>query len=251
MSSLFVALFAFVTSSFRTRTALQAEILALRHQLAVFQKNAPLRLRLQRSDRLLWVLLSRWWPGWHRSLHIVRPDRVIAWHRRAFAWYWTRKSRRRPGRPNVPAEIRGLIRKHEPSEPVVGSTPHSRGVAQVRDRGSTIDCGQISSPPAEATFPDLANFLSQSHGADGLHRLLCGADSDLPGSVCVRGVVQCSASYAALSSDRTPQPGVDDAADAGSVSMGPPVPISSARSRCDLRRGLGRHDERPGDGGSD
>jgi putative transposase len=87
MSSLFVALFAFVTSSFRTHTALQAEILALRHQLAVFQKNAPLRLRLQRSDRLLWVLLSRWWPGWRCSLHIVRPDTVIAWHRRAFGWY--------------------------------------------------------------------------------------------------------------------------------------------------------------------
>src|SRR5580704_11664503 len=47
----FVALFALVTSSFRTRVALQAEILALRHQLAVFQKNAPRRLRLRRSDR--------------------------------------------------------------------------------------------------------------------------------------------------------------------------------------------------------
>ena len=35
----FVALFALVTSSFRSRVALQAEILALRHQLAVFQKN--------------------------------------------------------------------------------------------------------------------------------------------------------------------------------------------------------------------
>jgi hypothetical protein len=81
MTSLFVALFALVASSFRTRTALQAEILALRHQLAVFQKNTPRRLRLQRSDRLLWVLLSRWWPGWRRSLHIVRPDTVIAWHR--------------------------------------------------------------------------------------------------------------------------------------------------------------------------
>ena len=45
MSSLFVALFAFVASSFRTRAALQTEILALRHQLAVFQKNAPGRLR--------------------------------------------------------------------------------------------------------------------------------------------------------------------------------------------------------------
>ena len=74
MSSLLVALLALVTSSFRTRVALQAEILALRHQLAVFQNNAPRRLRLQRSDRILWVLLSRWWPGWRRSLHIVRPD---------------------------------------------------------------------------------------------------------------------------------------------------------------------------------
>ena len=54
MSSLFVALFALLASSFRTRTALQAEILALRHQLAVFQKNAPRRLRLRRCDRLLW-----------------------------------------------------------------------------------------------------------------------------------------------------------------------------------------------------
>ena len=189
---------ALVTSSFRTRVALQAEILALRHQLAVFQKNAPRRLRLQRSDRLLWVLLSRWWPGWRRSLHIVRPDTVIAWHRRASARYWTRKSRRRPGKAKRAGRNSRLDSEPEPSEPVVGSTPHSRGAAQVRDRGSTIDRGQISFSPAEATFPDLANFLDQSHGADGLHRLLCGADGDLPGSVLcswccpMLGVVCCT-----------------------------------------------------------
>ena len=68
MSSLFVALFALVASSFRTRAALQVEIVTLRHQLTVLQKNAPARLRLQRSDRLLWALLSRWWPGWRHSL---------------------------------------------------------------------------------------------------------------------------------------------------------------------------------------
>ena len=39
MRSLFVALFALVASSFRIRAALQAEILALRHQLAVCQKS--------------------------------------------------------------------------------------------------------------------------------------------------------------------------------------------------------------------
>src|SRR2546429_9105263 len=48
MSSLFVTLFALAASSFRARAALQAEILALRHQLAVFQKNAPRRLRPHR-----------------------------------------------------------------------------------------------------------------------------------------------------------------------------------------------------------
>src|SRR5205807_6301938 len=37
-----------IASTFRTRAVLQAEILALRHQLAVFQKNAPRRLRLHR-----------------------------------------------------------------------------------------------------------------------------------------------------------------------------------------------------------
>src|SRR5207237_3621405 len=95
MNSLFVALFALVASSFRARAALQVEILALRHQLAVLHKNGPRRLRLKPSERWLWVLLSRFWSGWRPCLQMVQPDTVIRWHRRAFAWYWTRKSRRR------------------------------------------------------------------------------------------------------------------------------------------------------------
>jgi len=55
MSSLFVAFFALLASTFRTRAALQAEVLALRHQVAVFQKNGPRRLRLHCCDRLLCV----------------------------------------------------------------------------------------------------------------------------------------------------------------------------------------------------
>ena len=77
MSSLFVALFALVASSFRTRAALQAEILALRHQLAVLQKNAPRRLRFHCCDRFLWVVLSRFWSGWRRCLEMVQPDTVL------------------------------------------------------------------------------------------------------------------------------------------------------------------------------
>ena len=121
MTSLFVALFAWLASSFRTRAALQAEIFALRHQLAVFQKNAPHRLRLHRSDRLLWVVLCRVWYGWRRCLQMVQPDTVLRWHRRAFAWYWTRKSRRLPGRPEVAANIRDLIRRMSQANPLWGA----------------------------------------------------------------------------------------------------------------------------------
>jgi putative transposase len=121
MSSLFVALFALVASSFRTRAALQAEILALRHQLAVLQKNAPRCLRLHRCDRLLWIVMSRFRSGWRRCLQMVQPATVVRWHRRAFAWHWTRKSRRLPGRPEVAANVRDLIRRMRQANPFWGA----------------------------------------------------------------------------------------------------------------------------------
>src|SRR2546426_4083649 len=110
MSPVFVALLALLASAFHTRAAQQAEIAALRHQIAVLQRSSP-RLRLKQVDRLLWILLSRLWPGWRRCVYIVKPDTVVRWHRRAFARYWTWKSRRRPRRPAVAAAIRDLIQR--------------------------------------------------------------------------------------------------------------------------------------------
>jgi len=49
-------LFSSVLTGLRTRTVMQAEIIALRHQLTVFQRNQkPKRLVLKRGDRFLWV----------------------------------------------------------------------------------------------------------------------------------------------------------------------------------------------------
>src|SRR5438874_13770782 len=96
---------------FRTRTALEAEILALRHQLQVLQRSRRRQLRLTRADRVLWVWLSRCWSGWRTTMVLVKPTTVIAWHRKGFRLFWTWKSRRRLGRPSVPAELRSLIRR--------------------------------------------------------------------------------------------------------------------------------------------
>ena len=85
-------------------------MLALRHQLKVFERSRPRRVRLVKTDRWLWVWLSRVWAGWRTALVIVEPETVIAWHRRGIRLFWTWKSRRRTGRPTVPAEVRALIR---------------------------------------------------------------------------------------------------------------------------------------------
>src|SRR6266851_624742 len=61
-----------------SRAALQFEILALRHQLAVLQRTRPRRVPLAKTDRWLWVMLSRLWAGWPTALVIVKPTGLSA-----------------------------------------------------------------------------------------------------------------------------------------------------------------------------
>jgi hypothetical protein len=124
------AFLAVIWSSLRTRAELEAEILALRHQLAVLQQAAPRRLRLRRADRLLWVLLSRVWRGWRGAVQIVPPATVVAWHRRVFAWHWRwRSAQPRVGRPPLALDIRALIQKMRRANPLWGA-PRIHGELQ-------------------------------------------------------------------------------------------------------------------------
>ena len=115
------AFFASLVLSFRSRAALQLEILALRHQLGVLQRCVK-RPKLTSADRLLWVWLCRIWPAWRSALIIVQPATVIAWHRKGFPLFWKWKARcGRPGRPAVPRELRELIRRLNRENPLWGA----------------------------------------------------------------------------------------------------------------------------------
>jgi putative transposase len=105
----------------RSRASLHLEIIALRHQLAVVNRSRPHRLRLSPADRLLWAWLSQAWRGWRTAVHIVKPETVLAWHRRGFRLFWTWKSRERTGRPAVPADVRTLIRELSTANPLWGA----------------------------------------------------------------------------------------------------------------------------------
>ena len=107
--------------TFRSRAALQLELFALRHQLATMKRTSS-RPSLRPLDRLVWVLLFRLLPAWREALVIVKPETVIAWHRKGFRLFWTWKSRRRiGGRPPVPREVRELIRRMSRENPLWGA----------------------------------------------------------------------------------------------------------------------------------
>jgi|GEM_PF-1056222 len=113
-TSILRAILAFVHALFRSRLSLQIEILALRHQLAVYQRTDA-RPCLKPADRLLWAWLSRVWADWQGALVFVKPETVIAWKRRRFGEYWRRLSRSgEPGRPSIPREVRDPIRRRRP-----------------------------------------------------------------------------------------------------------------------------------------
>ena len=121
MNAVGYSLLLMLRSCFRTRANLQLEILALRHQLGVLQRQKK-RATLRASDRLLWVVLSRLWKQWRAVLLIVKPETVLAWHRKGFRLYWRWKSRAgKCGRPRISRETRELIRQMSKANPLWGA----------------------------------------------------------------------------------------------------------------------------------
>jgi transposase InsO family protein len=112
-----------VTDGFRRRCDLEAELIALRHQLLVLNRQrGHRRVKLRPADRLFWVVLSRFWSRWRNALVVVKPETVIAWHRRAFRFYWRWKSRpRRRGRPVLSRQVVALIRTMHKDNPTWGA----------------------------------------------------------------------------------------------------------------------------------
>jgi len=97
----------------RTRRDLIWECVALRHQLAVLKRCQTRRPCFRPIDRLFWIFLSWWWPGWRKALSVIQADTVLRWRRDGITVIWKYRSRGRwrGGRPRIAVEIRQLIRE--------------------------------------------------------------------------------------------------------------------------------------------
>ena len=116
-----LTIFTVLRCHFKNKSALVAENLALRQQLAMYKRTMK-KPRPKQRDRLFWVILYRFWPGWRNALAVVSPDTVIRWHRAGLRLFWKWKSRRRrPGRPRISPEIRALIKAMTEANPLWGA----------------------------------------------------------------------------------------------------------------------------------
>src|SRR5271169_2297831 len=93
---LFLAL---MTAQFKSKSRLETENAALRHQLIVLRRKVPGRVRLTNNDRWFLIQLYRWFPSILHVVTIIQPETLVRWHRTG--WYWRWKSRPRGGRPQI------------------------------------------------------------------------------------------------------------------------------------------------------
>jgi transposase InsO family protein len=121
MIALVLLLLAILASPFKSKCQLEAENVALRHQVVVLRRQLRGRLSLTNLDRLFLVQLYRWFPTILQALAIVQPETVVRWHRAGFRRYWRWKSRSRGGRPQIDGELRALIRRMSIENPIWGA----------------------------------------------------------------------------------------------------------------------------------
>jgi putative transposase len=101
----------------RSPTALAAENLFLRKQLALCRERSITPRRATPATRLTLVWLARWF-DWRRALVIVQQATLIRWHRQGFRLFWRWTSRR--GRPPIPPALQALIRHMARENPTWG-----------------------------------------------------------------------------------------------------------------------------------
>jgi putative transposase len=90
----------------RSQASKDAEIMVLRHEVAVLERQV-VRPKPDWADRAVLAALARVLPTVLRSHRLVTPGALLAWHRRLVKQRWTYPNR--PGRPEVGKEIRVLV----------------------------------------------------------------------------------------------------------------------------------------------
>ena len=120
---------------FRSDLAKDAELLVLRHEIAVLRRHAG-RVRYEPADRAWFTALARLIPRRRWSeVFPVTPATLLAWHRRLAAKKYDTSKRRKPGRPPTIPSIARLVVRLAKENPLWG---HRRIHGELTKLGVTV-----------------------------------------------------------------------------------------------------------------
>jgi len=135
-------LFGWLRLSRREESWKSAEILLLRHQLTVLQRQQTARPNTTWADRALIALLLEVIAKRRRSglRLIVTPQTVLRWRRDIIGRRWAAKSRhKRPGRPATHRNISASVLRLARENPSWGVPAHPRRTRRPRHRNRALD----------------------------------------------------------------------------------------------------------------
>jgi hypothetical protein len=124
----------------RSQASKDAEIMVLRHEVVVLRRQVA-RPKPDWADRAILAALARLLPAALQSSRLVTPGTLLAWHRRLITRKWTYP--KRPGRPAVSQDIRGLVLRLAGENPAWGYRRVHGEVTRLGYRVSTATVRRI------------------------------------------------------------------------------------------------------------